>query len=189
MKALLALLTLATSSAFAGDFRFTIAEQFDDFTKSTYLRGDGLKVCQVKKAGFVAPCATLDLVWDPAQPNVVGVRLERPEISSITGIAVNINGEIQRFAADVPVTDFDYNESLGRFMRFMAWSSANTFVLPVDVLKAIASNKENGVIRVTGTHAATDYDFYRKAKARGLPADELSKFIERITMQATADFP
>lgn len=166
---------------------FKISEQHDSFTKSAYLRANDLKLCQVRNAGFAATCATVHLVWRAETPEFVGVQLQEPGLSSITEIAVNIGGEVQRFGARVPVTDFDYTRTLAGYTSLTSWTSSNSFVLPLAALEGIAASKENGVIRVTGTHASTDYDFYRKAKARGVPADELRQFIEAITKQAPAD--
>jgi hypothetical protein len=180
MKALFAVALLIASSAHAAGFGFRISEEHDAFTKASYLKASGLKLCQIRAAGFAAQCATLDLAWDRRDPGLVIVRLEQPGITSITEIAVNIDGNIQRYGADIPVTDFDYEPSLLRLSAYVAWSSANTFVLPVHALKAIAASKDNGVIRVLGTHAATDYDFYRKARAKGVPADELARFLEAL---------
>jgi len=158
---------------------FKIEQKQDEFTKASYIRASDLKLCQIKSAGFAAQCASLDLVWDPEMPEVVAIRLEQNGISGITQVAVNIGGDIQRFGADTP-TYFDYSRSIGRASRTLAWSSANMFLLPVSVLEAIAADQGNGLIRVTGLHASTDYDFYRKAKARGVPADELRKFLSAI---------
>lgn len=159
---------------------FKVEERRDEFTKASYVSASDLKICQVKSAGFAARCASIDLVWSRDEPGVVGIRMTQPDIQSITAIAVNIDGTIHRYGADVGVTDFNYDESLGRFASFMAWSSTSTFALPVRALEAIASDEDSGIIRVLGTHAATDFDFYRKAKARGLPADELRQFLEFI---------
>jgi hypothetical protein len=167
---------------------FKIEQKHDEFTKASYIRASDLKLCQIKSAGFAAQCASLDLVWMPDEPETVAIRLEQNGISGISQVAVNINGQIQRFGADLP-TDFDYNRSIGRASSTMAWSSANVFVLPVAALKGIAADQGNGIMRVTGIHASTDYDFYRKAKARGVPADELRKFLDAISKSSPAPAP
>lgn len=186
MKTLLSvLLALFAVTAHAAGFK--ISEQRDDFTRTSAVHGENLKLCQVRSAGFAAECASLHLVWRHEYPDVIGVRLESPGVSSITEIAVNIGGSIERFGADVLVTDFDYSHALANLSGSMAWSSANSFVLPVEVLKAIAAQKDNGIIRVLGTHSATDYDFFRRARARGVPADELRQFLDRITTLQSKD--
>lgn len=184
MRYLALVLCLVTLSAHA----FKIEQKQDEFTKASYIRASDLKLCQIKSAGFAAQCASLDLVWDPEMPEVVAIRLEQNGISGISQVAVNIGGHIQRFGADLP-TDFDYNRSIGRAYSTMAWSSANVFILPVSALQGIVADQGNGVMRVTGLHTSTDYDFYRKAKARGVPADELRKFLEYISKSSPAPAP
>lgn len=178
-----ALWLAAMTAAGDADARFRISEEQDEFTKTSYLVGDGLKLCQPKSAGFAAMCATLQLVWRPSEPEVVGIRLEQRGIQNIDRIAVNIGGEISTYGASVATTDFNYEQVLSQLSTVMAWSSANAFVLPVSALEGICADEANGVIRVTGTHEVTDYDFYRKARGKGVPADELAEFLDAIADQ------
>lgn len=160
---------------------FEIEEKHDEFTKSSYIYASGFKLCQVKSAGVLAQCATLQLVWLPDDPNTVAIRFEQNGISDISEVAVNLNGKIERFGADIPITGIDYSRSIGRASSAMAWTSANVFLLPVRALRAMVDDEASGILRVTGLRASTDYDFYRRAKMRGVPADDLRAFLAAIS--------
>jgi hypothetical protein len=156
--------------------RFKIEETTDALSRETYLRATGLKLCQVKEAGFAAKCAALELAWHPSEPDLVAVRIEIPDLTSVLEAAANVDGTVRRYGADVPVTDIDYDSGM-QVAAGAGFTSANVFVLPVAVLESLASDADSGILRVSGTHSSVDFDFWRKAKMRGLPADELREFL------------
>jgi hypothetical protein len=162
--------------------RFEIEETTDRLSRETYLRAAGLKLCQVKDEGFAAKCAVLQLAWQPSAPDLVAVRIEIPDLTSVLEVAVNVDGTVRRYGADVPVTDIDYDRGL-QVAAGAGFTSANVFVLPVAVLQSLASNAESGILRVSGTHNSVDVDFWRKAKMRGVPADELREFLKEIVAE------
>jgi hypothetical protein len=157
--------------------RFKIEETTDALSRETYLRATGMKLCQAKEAGFAAKCAVLQLAWHPSEPDSVAVRIEIPELTSVLEVAANVDGTVRRYGANVPVTDIDYDRGL-QVAAVAGFTSANVFVLPVAVLESLASNADSGILRVSGTHNSLDFDFWRKAKMRGVPADELREFLD-----------
>lgn len=165
-------LTLVAFPAWAGPFGFSIEEHRDDFTGTTYIVGDGLKVCPPKG---ITSCASLRIAWTQEDPDTALLRIEVHNATSILALSAKTPDGIVTFDADT-ITDID----AARVPSGLAWSSANTFAVPVRVLESIASSRETGTIRVTGTHSAIDFDFYRKASMRGLPVDQLRTFLQRI---------
>lgn len=172
----LAFLLVATDAAAQ---RFRIEESTDALTRESYLQASGLKLCQVKSAGFAAQCAVLQLVWERSTPDLVAIRIEIPDLTSVLEVAARVGGEVRRYGAEVPVTDIDYSSGL-QMAAGAGFSSANVFVLPIEALRSLSSDEDSGLLRVSGTHTSFDFDFWRKAKARGLPADELREFVTRI---------
>lgn len=172
----LAALLLATDALAQ---RFSIEDRTDALTRETYVQASGLKLCQVKSAGFAAQCAVLQLAWEQSTPELVAIRIEVQDLTSVLEVAARVDGEVRRYGAEVPVTDIDYRSGL-QMAAGAGFSSANVFVLPVEALRSLSSDAESGVLRVSGTHSSFDFDFWRKAKARGLPADELRSFLTRI---------
>lgn len=179
MRAILVTLLLAPAIAVAGPFGFSIQEKRDDFTQSSFIHGSGLKVCQPKGWSY---CAVLDLLWYPDNPGEVLVRIERSgEPISMLELSVRMEEGIRTFESSTPVTNVQYDRYL---IGDQAFSSANSFFLPVDALESIASDKARGIIRITGTHTTLDLDFYRKASMRGLPIDNLKAFLLRIMRES-----
>lgn len=167
---------------------FKIEERVDALSRESLVQATGLKLCQVKSAGLAAKCAMLQLAWQRTKPDLVPVRIELPELTSVLEVAVNVDGTVRRYGAAVPVTDIDYDSALQRAAG-LGFSSANVFVLPVEVLRSLASNAESGILRVSGTHSSVDFDFWRKAKMKGVPADELKEFLKRIDRSAATHDP
>jgi hypothetical protein len=174
-------LTLVAIPAWAGPFGFSIEEHRDDFTGTTYIVGDGLKVCPPKG---ITSCASLRIAWTQEDPDTALLRIEVHNATSILALSAKTPDGIVTFDADT-ITDID----AARVPSGLTWSSANTFAVPIQVLESIAASRETGTIRVTGTHSSIDFDFYRKAKARGVPADELRKFLEYISKSSPAPAP
>ena len=177
------ILGLVGASAHAQSFR--IEERTDALTRETYLQAKGMKLCQIKSAGFAAQCATLEMAWQPSHPELVALRIEMPTLTSVLEVAVNVDGQVRRYGAEVPVTDINYDSGL-RMAAGLGFSSANLFVLPVEVLRSLASDPDAAILRVSGTHTSIDFDFRRKAKMKGLPADELRKFLESVEEEKAA---
>ncbi len=152
---------------------FKIEEQTDMLTKETYISAGILKLCQTKNAGIIAKCAQLKFAWNPKMPKYVAVRIDIPDIASVLNVSVNIKGTIQTFDADEPTDIQPYYEKYTR--------SGNTFIMPLEALRALCSDPNYGIMRVSGTHSSYDYDFWRKAKMKGLPSDELREFLDKIS--------
>lgn len=165
-------LTLIAFPAWAAPFGFSIKELRDDFTGTTYIVGSDIKVCPPKG---ITSCASVQIAWTQEDPDTALVRIEIHNVTSVLALSAKTPDGIVTFDADT-ITDID----AARVPSGLAWSSANTFAVPVKVLESIASSREAGTIRVTGTHSAMDFDFYRKASMRGLPVDQLRTFLQRI---------
>lgn len=174
---LLATIALAFPLAcFAGPFGFSITQHKDEFTGETFTHGSDLKVCQPK--GIASTCAMLNLYWTPAEAESVVVRIDiTGGFTSILSLSVRGDEGVRTFDAPTQVTDLTRHSTAARAVN---WSSGNSFILPVDALRAIANSQDHGLIRVTGTHSSVDFSFYRKASMKGLPVDHLRTFLAAI---------
>lgn len=170
-------LFLTAGTAIAGKLK--IKEEFDDFTKETYLRSANVSVCQPRKAGMV-PCATLRFEWRTSASDMIIVHFETSGYTSLTDMAFNIDGVISSYESASPTTDLDYDASLAQFSTLSGQSSSNVFVVPVSALKGVTQSEENGVIRISGTDGYANYDFYRKSGFGSIPADKLRDFVTRV---------
>ena len=171
-----AFLTLASASSNAA---LKIEKRVDALTKKTLTIARDLKVCQIKTAGMMAKCAALDLTWTDEMPDSIAVRITFPETVSVQQLAINMNGEVQRFDATTAVTDFNYDKNLPTYTGSGA-SSGNTFLVPVTALRSLCKDADSGIMRVSGTHSSIDFDFWRQAKMKGVPADELRQFLDAV---------
>ena len=167
-----AITLLLLFSAAASAQSFKIKEQTDPLTKQNMVVAESLKLCQIKDAGLMAKCAQLRFLWLPKHPDFVLVRVDIPEITSVLKLSINIDGDVKTFSSSEPITDINVYRGYG-----ISPTSGNSFLLPLTAFQSLANNKEFGIMRVTGTHNSIDYDFWRKAKARGLPADELRELL------------
>jgi hypothetical protein len=175
--ALISVLCLTAGTAIAGKLK--IKEHYDDFTKEMYLRSGNVSVCQPRSAGMV-PCATLRFEWRTSASDMIIVHFETPGYTSVTGMAFNIDGNITSFDSLSPTTDLDYDASLAQFSTLSGQSSANVFVIPTSVLRAITDSEDNGIFRITGTDGYANYDFYRKSGFGSVPANKLGDFVSRV---------
>ncbi len=178
MRTILSVLLLLLASMTV-EAKLKIEKSVDRLTKHTVTKANGLKLCQPKESGAFAKCANLSLAWIEAQPDIVAVRFEFPETVSVQELAINVDGEIQVIRATTAATDFKYDPNLAR-VGASAASSANTFLVPVSALRALCKDANGGILRVSGTHSSMDFDFWRQAKMKGLPADELREFLDTV---------
>ena len=174
---LICVLCFTAGVASAGKLK--IKEEYDDFTKETYLRSKNVTVCQPHKAGMV-PCATLRFEWRTSIPEMVIVHFEISDYLSLQEMAFNIDGVISSYDAESPITDRDYDSSVAQFNASLGKSSSNIFVVPLRALKGITESEENGIFRISGTDGYANFDFYRKASFGGLPVDKLRDLVERV---------
>ena len=173
---LVAVLMLASATA---DAKLKIEKQVDRLTKQTITRAKGLKLCQSIDVGAFAKCATLTLAWTESQPEAVAIRLEFPDTVSIQEVAINVEGAIQVFKAPTTTTAFDYDRNLAQ-VGMSGASSANTFLLPVSGLRSLCKDATSGIMRLSGPHSSMDFDFWRQAKMKGLPVEDLRQFLDAI---------
>jgi hypothetical protein len=159
--------------------KLKIEKSVDRLTKQTVTQAKGLKLCQPRESGAFAKCATLSLAWMPELPDSVALRLEFPETVSVQELAINVDGSIQVFKATTAVTDFNYDPNLAR-LGMSGASSVNTFLIPVAALRSLCKDAASGMLRVTGVHSSLDFDFWRQAKMKGLPADDLRQFLDEV---------
>jgi hypothetical protein len=178
MRTILSIVLLLLASMTV-EAKLKIEKSVDRLTKQMVSKANGLKLCQPKESGAFAKCANLALAWTEAQPDVVAVRLEFPETVSVQELAINVDGNIQVIKATTAATDFKYDPNLAR-VGASAASSANTFLVPVSALRALCKDANGGILRVSGTHSSMDFDFWRQAKMKGLPADELREFLDTV---------
>jgi hypothetical protein len=161
------------------DAKLKIEKHVDRLTKQTITQATGLKLCQPRDAGAFGKCATLSLAWAAERPDTVQIHFEFPDTVSLLEMAINVDGSIQVFKATTSVTDHDYDPSLAK-VGLSGASSANTFQVPVFALRALCKDASGGIMRLSGTHSKLDFDFWRQAKMKGLPADELREFLDAV---------
>lgn len=166
-------------TSMAAEAKLKIEKHVDRLTKQSVTQANGLKLCQPRDSGAFAKCATLSLAWVQDRPDSVALRLEFPEAMSIQELAINADGSIQVFKATTAVTDFNYDANLARAGMTGA-SSANAFLVPVVALRSLCKDATSGILRVTGVHSRLDFDFWRQAKMKGLPVDELRQFLDEV---------
>ena len=104
---------------------------------------------------------------------VVSVEWHDTVYASIQEIAFNLGGEIRRFEA----RGSDGVQHDSRTRCGFEGESRNVFLVSLAVLEGVAQPGDSGIVRVSGVGGYTDYGYYRKAKARGVPTDELRQFI------------
>ena len=168
-------LLLGASAAHAQSLK--IEEKTDAPTKESMLVGGPLKVCM--SAG--RKCAALTLTWSKQQPEVVSVFVELPNASvGIRQLELRMDGEMRTFESAV-AADVVYDA--GNTVSHGQWTSANTFVVPLKAIQALAVQQPR-ILRVTGGQDTFDLDFDKRAKMRGLPADELQQFLTAIASKS-----
>jgi hypothetical protein len=153
----------------------SIQEHTDGFTGVSYVVASDLKVCPPKG---ITSCATVRMAWTKEDPETVLFRIEVHDTLSVLSLSAKTPDGIRTFNADTGT-----NLQATRVPAGFAWSSTNSFAIPLSVIESIASSRELGTIRVAGVHSAIDFDFYRKASMRGLPVDGVRSFLERIKKQ------
>jgi len=161
------------------DAKLKIEKHVDRLTKQTVTQAKGLKLCQPRDAGAFGKCATLNLAWVADRPETIVLHLEFPDTVSILELAINVDGSVQVFKAATAVTDFDYDPNLAK-TGVSGASSANTFLVPASALRSLCKDGASGIMRVSGPHSSIDFDFWRQAKMKGLPVDELREFLEAV---------
>jgi hypothetical protein len=180
---ILAILLLVSSTTV--DAKLKIETRVDRLTKQTITQADGLKVCQPRDSGAFAKCATVKLAWIATQADSVAIRLEFPETVSIQEVAINVDGVVQAFKATTASTDFGFDPNLAR-VGMSGASSANTFLISIAALRALSKDASSGILRVSGPHSSIDFDFWRQAKMKGLPVDDLRQFLDAVAPMAAA---
>jgi hypothetical protein len=173
---LVAIMMIASSTAAA---KLRIETYVDRLTKQSVTHAKGLKVCQTREVGAFAKCAALTLSWVTDAPESVTIRLEFPETVSLQEMAINVDGAIRVFKAHTVATDFNYDGKLAR-VGMSGASSANTFMVPISALRALCRDSTSGILRVSGVHSSIDFDFWRQAKMKGLPVDDLRQFLDAV---------
>lgn len=164
----------AAGTAFAQIFK--VEARTDRLTHETFLEAKGLKVCQVKEAGFAAKCALLSIQWSPQDKDFVTVKVEIPEVASILKLIVRFDGKLETFDSLEQLS----THQIASQYSLDTVSTANTFRLPLMILKHLSGGPDSGLIRVMGVNSQYDLDFFRKAKMRGVPADELKQFLHSL---------
>jgi len=166
-----------------------IKEKYDDFTRETYLEAKAFSVCQSKNAGMMAACGTFQLRWSQATPDVVYMNIGvGGSYVSMTEIFFNIDGEISGFDASDPITNHEYDESIGVSDSSLRKRSSNSFEVPVAILKSVVESSESRIVRVAGTDHVADYDFGRKHMFK-LPFKLLNDFVERVESTSQPEPP
>lgn len=181
MQIAVRLLTLASLAIFSSvglAAGLKIQEDLDEFTQERILQSKPFSVCQPKKAGMV-PCGTFQLRWGSGDPENVVIRFETGgDYVSLTEIFFRADGQILGYEAQ-NTTELDYDASSAQFGLGLGRSSANTFVVPIAALEAVATSPASGIVRISGVRYVADYDFYRKHMMK-LPHQLLGDFVTRI---------
>src|SRR5687767_8952787 len=127
-------MALSLAATVAQTQSLKVEEKTDALTRESMVIGGPLKVC--KAEGFT--CASLKLGWKPTAPETIAVHVTLFELASIQRLQLRMDGEVRSFDSEHATTDTRYESNTlfgGDF------SSANTFILPVGALQALATEE------------------------------------------------
>lgn len=159
----------------SAEAKLKIETKVDRLTGTAYLQSSGLRVCPVDGRALEGMCANLILSWTAARPDDVLVVVALPKIANMQEFATNAGGDVLRFKVTSPT----------KYSTQPAVSSAG-FVIPLDVLRVLSTDKGHSLLRITGVSFSSDFDFQQATKMSAAPAEGLRQFLDALPPQQPA---